>query len=924
MSSELTPRGESVQLRLSADGMIQAACGDTQALLGRAPQDLLQTECLKLVTPGSQPALRCLLNTTSDRPRVNQFRLTRASGDPCSTQWVLTPAGNDETWCVISTALPEHAPHDLPMALADVLDRANHVVFMCDPLGHFINLNSSLTRITGYTRRELETRDFNQLVHPEDRLFARSMFLMALGGTGQRGEIRVFTKNGHQHHLTITNGPLWSKDQIIGVVGVASDVTAERTWSKALADSQARLEETRHIAELGCWRHDFRTRKSHWSRELFALLGIDPRNFSNDYIGFRKLIHPDDVQRVTCHHRDALRSAYPIDVEFRIVTPEGKVHWVRERGEVTRDSSGRPLRIEGTLQNLSKYRKVEQELNMMRDAMSQIGESLFILDDKHRVLSANGAFCHLMRCSRSAIQDLAPEFLLAVGQPITELDSLWQHLKTVGSWQGPVQGRRLDGTPLAFHLSLSAVRSSMGRITHYVGVCRDTPISAEQFQVERSQTLHIDAVTALPNRQTLMHELVHHAAATTRQSDQLALLWIDLDHFRSINESLDPAVGDEILRDVAQRFRDLEDRPRSKVFHVGGDAFAVVVAGASATSLATTLAQSLLEALNRPLLVAGTMLGLSASIGIAVLGASDEEDDAADLIRQAETAMYQAKRHRHCYRLASRARKPIDASPMGAHELRQALRQNELFLVYQPIFGKVPGQVSSVEALVRWAHPTRGILSPNSFLPLAERIGLLPVLGQQVLDMALRQLALWQRFGSPNLRMAVNVAPAQFANPQLPGQIAEALQRNRLTPDALMLEITENALIAHPDRALESLRALREIGVQIAIDDFGMGYSSFSYLKQYPFDALKIDRSFVSALPGSEQDAAIVEAMLSMSRRLQLDVIAEGVETEAQWAFLTERGCQELQGFWLSRPLSEQALGHLLLETAGGAPNTPR
>jgi EAL domain-containing protein (putative c-di-GMP-specific phosphodiesterase class I) len=306
---------------------------------------------------------------------------------------------------------------------------------------------------------------------------------------------------------------------------------------------------------------------------------------------------------------------------------------------------------------------------------------------------------------------------------------------------------------------------------------------------------------------------------------------------------------------------------------------------------------------------------LGASIGIALPdGASLPEV----LMRRADEAMYQAKRHRHCYRLATCSRQLAQPSPMGAHELRQALQNDELFLVYQPIYDSLGGnrdQISGVEALVRWAHPIRGTLAPDSFLPLAERIGLLPTLGQRVLDLALRQLALWRRSDAVQLRMAVNLAPAQLVNPHLPAQIMAALRNNGVPADALTLEITENALMAHPERALESLRALRQIGVQVAIDDFGMGYSSFNYLKQYPFDVLKIDRSFTMALPTSTQDAAIVEAILSMSQRLNLSVIAEGVETEDQWIFLTDRGCQELQGFWLSRPLSGEALGQLLRNT---------
>jgi diguanylate cyclase (GGDEF)-like protein/PAS domain S-box-containing protein len=916
MSSELPQRDEWVHLRLDVDGMIQKAFGDTHALFGVLPPALFHRDSIELVAPGSRPALRNLLNMALDQPRIGRFRLASPNGDLCSALWTLAPAGEGRIWCVISAPPPEHSPYDLTPALAEVLDRANQVVFFCNPLGHFININPSFSRITGYSRSELESLSFSELIHPEDRLLTRSAFLSALGGVGQQAEIRVFTKDRRQQHIHFTNAPLWHKEQIIGVIGIGHDVTAKRMWSMALGDAKKRLDQAQHIAGLGRWTFDFKTRKAYWSPELFALLEMNPRDFSNDYAGFRRLIHPDDVERVTQHHRNVVRDRRALDLECRIVRSDGSVRWIHERGEITRDSRGRLLRVEGTLQDITEYKRAEEELHLAQGALAQMSESLFILDAKRRVLSANAAFCRLIGCARSVLQDQAPDFLLAPGQDITALDSLWQHLKTIGTWQGPLPGRRMDGSALTLHLSLSVARDARGRITHYIGLCRESPalplLAAERMQQPQDR----DAVTALLTRTSLMRQLALSVPAAARQDDHLALLWLDLDHFRSINESLDPAVGDEILQEVAQRFQGLLGE-QSTLFHMGGDVFAVLLEGSAATARATALAESLLEGLNRPLPVAGMLLGLSASIGIASL-ASGEQADAADLVRQAETAMYQAKRHRHCYRLATRSRQLAQASPMSAHELRQALQNDELFLVYQPIYDSLGGnrdQISGVEALVRWAHPSRGTLAPDSFLPLAERIGLLPTLGQRVLDLALRQLALWRQSDAVQLRMAVNLAPAQLVNPRLPAQIMAALRNNGVPADALTLEITENALMAHPERALESLRALRQIGVQVAIDDFGMGYSSFNYLKQYPFDVLKIDRSFTMALPTSTQDAAIVEAILSMSQRLNLSVIAEGVETEDQWVFLTDRGCQELQGFWLSRPLSGEALGQLLRNT---------
>lgn len=346
--------------------------------------------------------------------------------------------------------------------------------------------------------------------------------------------------------------PLWNKEQIIGVVGIGSDVTAERMWATALSNAQKRLEQAQRIAGLGRWTFDFETRQAHWSPELFSLLGMNQLDFSNDHTDFRRLIHPDDVERVTQHHRDVVRNRRPLDLECRIVLPDGSVRWIHERGEITRDSRGRLLHIEGTLQDITECKRVEEELRLAQSAMTQMGESLFILDAQRQVLSASAAFCRLVGCAGSVLQDQAPHFLLAPGQNMAALDSLWQHLKTVGAWQGSLRGRRMDGSPLMLQLDLSAARDARGRITHYIGLCQESltlPLLALEAIDPRQDR---DAITALLTRASLMRQLTLSVPAA-RQDDHLALLWLELDHFQSINESLDPAVGDEILQEVAHR-----------------------------------------------------------------------------------------------------------------------------------------------------------------------------------------------------------------------------------------------------------------------------------------------------------------------------------------------------------------------------------
>jgi len=464
------------------------------------------------------------------------------------------------------------------------------------------------------------------------------------------------------------------------------------------------------------------------------------------------------------------------------------------------------------------------------------------------------------------------------------------------------------------------VRDGQGHDVRRAGVVQDvTERKAQEARIEH--LAYHDGLTGLPNRTMLMDRLGLALSQAQRLEQQVAVIYIDLDRFKPVNDSLGHAVGDRLLQEIARRLR-ATLRENDTVARVGGDEFQVVVCNVAGATGAARIAEKLMRALGEPFTLEGQELHVTASLGVSLFprdGASGEL-----LLKFADIALYEAKGEgRNAYRFFS---PEMNAQAHGRlrleNDLRRAVERNELELHYQPQLDLAIGEVCAVEALVRWRHPERGLVLPNQFIPMAEETGLVLGIGEWVLDEACRQVAQWQRdglvSGSAPLRVAVNISARQLQRPGLDGAVRRALAQSGLPAECLELEITESSVMLDPQHAQSVLQSLRELGVQLSIDDFGTGYSSLAYLKRLPLDRLKIDRSFIGGIPTDSDDAAIVETIIVMTHKLGLRVIAEGVETLEQRLQLVRQGCDEMQGFLLAHPVPASELPPLLakLKTA--------
>ena len=553
------------------------------------------------------------------------------------------------------------------------------------------------------------------------------------------------------------------------------------------------------------------------------------------------------------------------------------------------------------VRDISERLSLEQERRIAAEALASIAEGVIIADAERRVLSVNAAHVAITGLSLQDVQGHAfdESRRLPDGAPLPP--SIWDTLHAGGNWLGEVISQRADGSVYPELLSISVIRDADERVQHYVAVFTNiSTTKANQRRLEHMAT-H-DPLTGLVNRAEFERQCAQAIATADREHGAVALLFIDLDAFKVVNDSYSHAIGDRLLVHVAERIsRGLGEHDVAG--RIGGDEFTVLIGKLLSRDQATALAQRLLMVLGEPMKVGDYEVALSASIGIA--GYPLDGSDPVTLIANADAAMYAAKtQERNTFRFYSPMMQADARKRLAlAAELRQALARGEFRLVYQPSVDMRSGKVVAVEALLRWRHPARGEVSPAEFIPMAEKLGLIRHVDEWVLQAVARQMRLWDEQGMPPIRVAVNISAGSYGAPHFVEDVRRWLVAEAITPQRVLLEITEGAILRLGDEMERTMNALHALGVGVAIDDFGTGYSSMSYLKLPAIAFLKIDKSFVAGLPGSSHDAAIVEAMLALCKRLGLCAIAEGIETEAQHEFLLRAGCSEGQGYLYARAL---------------------
>ncbi|MFC4161174.1 sensor domain-containing protein [Chitinimonas lacunae] len=684
---------------------------------------------------------------------------------------------------------------------------------------------------------------------------------------------------------------------IVGMLVTSRDLTKEARLTEL-------LQQTQRLAGVGGWEYLPDSGVCLWSEELFRLLGLDRQTEPSlaaigDCLGLvSRGIWEEAV-------REALANGRPFDLELERLVRGREAQMLRMTAQPLYDGEAM-VRLIGACQDVTAHRAAEANWRLAAQVFSTSQESILITDANRRIVLTNDAFSRVSGYTAEQALGREPDFLLAQIEDDEARIARWQLVEAGNPWQGELWQRRPDIGTYPVWCSITPVFDPAQRLTNHIVMFTDISARrAAEAQVEH--LAHYDALTDLPNRVLFSDRATQALTAAARSGRRVALLFIDLDRFKHINDSLGHGVGDEVLRQVSTRLRWCL-RGSDTVSRLGGDEFVVLLPELNDCDDAAAVASKILDTTAWPFQVEGHELSVTPSIGIALYPDHGEDLDA--LLKCADTAMYHAKSSgRNNYQFFAPALRSYGFELLQWEAaLRRAIERQEFVLHYQPQVSLGSGALIGVEALVRWHHPEHGLVAPDRFIPLAEESGLIVRLGEWVLREACRQNRAWQMAGLASVPVAVNLSAQQFRQ-DICALVAAALDESQLDPACLELELTERVLM--DDEVLSTLQALKRMGVGLSIDDFGTGYSSLGYLKRFPLDRLKVDRSFVADIGQDGDDEAIVQAIVQLGRTLRLRVVAEGVEAWRQWRFLAAIGCDDVQGFLTGRPVEAGELERL-------------
>ncbi|MFQ6370523.1 EAL domain-containing protein [Shewanella sp. YIC-542] len=620
-------------------------------------------------------------------------------------------------------------------------------------------------------------------------------------------------------------------------------------------------------------------------------------------------IHPQDQERVkeALHHHFYGETDH-FEATYRVRSKTGEWLWILDRAKIVeRDDKDRPLRMTGTIKNISSFKTAEEQLRLFERAIENISEGVFILNTEFIFVELNDAACDITRHSKKNILGDVLNFNRYSDEYNNQIKQL---LKQQGKWNTEIEAIRGDGSMFLMELTIDAIYDEQGLLTHYVGVFSD--ISQRKQQEEELRRLtNNDLLTGLPNRSSLQVTLEN----LVKKDHHHTLMILDLDNFKKINDSLGHQVGDDLLCQVSTRLLNIIPK-HTNLYRLGGDEFAILVDQNPDIGSSALIANDVIDAFRGPFLLSGENLVIGVSIGI-VLYPEDEQNEQA-LLRKADIAMYHAKSaggNRYQFYSESLNRNALRQLEVESL-IREALKSDYFEVYFQPKIHLRTERLAGMEALVRLNHPQHGLISPSEFIPLAEDTGLIVEIGDVVLKKACFAAQKWREAGLFSGRIAVNLSSRQFALPDLQSRIESILRLTKLPANNLELEITEGTVIKQPEKAIKVMQQLARMGINLALDDFGTGYSSLSYLKRFPIHTLKIDKAFIDDIDKSDRDLKMVDSIITIAHNMGLSVVGEGVEQTTQLNILRALDCEEIQGFIYSKAISEADFTQYLTQHA--------
>ena len=639
--------------------------------------------------------------------------------------------------------------------------------------------------------------------------------------------------------------------------------------------------------------------------------------FANDYVlnllGYTQdefvgknvldITYKDDKDKTLVQKKITANEATEVNVEKRYMHKDGYPIWIHLSMSISRSKDGKPQYIIGFIKDIRERKNYEKRLKLASEVFDNTNEGIVITDKKLKIQAVNGAFSDISGYSKSEAVANTTLFLRSPHYDNNFYKNMWKSIKKDGYWKGEMWSIRKNGELFPQWLNISTITDENNTITNYIGVFSDIS-TIKQSEAELEFLAHHDPLTKLPNRLLLTSRLSQAIKRAKREGSKIAVLFLDLDRFKEINDTFGHSYGDEILTMVTTRFK-IAMREKDTIARIGGDEFIILIEEMEDVSDIDQVLLKILNVFKDEIMVFQHSFKLTASIGVALY--PDDGNNIEDLIKNADAAMYQAKdAGRNTYRFyTEEMTQKLFTKMLMKNEISKAFKNSEFVLHYQPQVSIESGKVLGAEALVRWNHSSMGLMYPDKFIEIAESTKQIVELGKLVLEMACRDAKKWIDENSFCGKIAVNVSAVQIKQDDFYEVVTSVLEKTGLSGHFLELELTESYMMQNPDEAIALFKKLKNHGITLSIDDFGTGYSSLSYLKKLPVDKLKIDRSFIMDIPNDKGDMAITSTIIAISKSLGLSVIAEGIETKEQHYFLKEQGCYEGQGYLYSKPVPE-------------------
>ena len=835
----------------------------------------------------------------------------------------MTVAGQDLLQAIVRDITAQRQAEQALRMERDLFSSGPVCIMVWEATPHWpvLQVSSNIAAVLGYTAEEMmaATFRFAELIHPDDvqRVGREVREHIERHEDSFEQSYRLRHKNGvYRWFYDFSRLTRNAAGEVESIRGYLFDQSRLKEAETALDQERQRLEDILRGTRAGTWEWNVQTGAVVFNARWAEIIGYRLEELAPVSIEtWFELAHPEDLElsriQLERHFRGELDY---YDCDLRVRHKDGRWVWVQDRGQVaTWTEDGQPLLMRGTHQDIDERKQAEDQLKLAASVFTHAREAIVITTADGAIMDVNEAFTHITGYQRHEVLGADPRLFRSERQSEGFYVGLWRALVDDGHWSGELWSRRKNGESYASILTVSAVRDDQGTTLHYVALFSDiTLLKDHQRQLEH--LAHYDALTTLPNRVLLADRLQQAMVQARRQETLVAVVYLDLDGFKAINDRYGHQAGDQLLIVLAARMRQAL-RQGDTLARLGGDEFVAVLVGLPDRGATESLLIRLLTAVEEPTRVADVEHRVSVSLGVTFYPQVDEVD-ADQLLRQADQAMYQAKlagKNRYHYFDAEH-----DRSARGRHEslehIRHALAEGEFALYYQPKVNMRTGTVIGAEALIRWQHPERGLLPPAIFLPVIEDHPLGVTLGEWVIETALRQIDVWQS-GGLDLTVSVNIGARQLQQSDFVERLRTLLAEHpQVAPARLGLEVLETSAFEDLSWVSQVIADCRELGVQVALDDFGTGYSSLTYLKRLPVNVLKIDQSFVRDMLHDPEDLAIVESVLGLSAAFRRQALAEGVETREHGELLLQLGCELAQGYGIARPMPAHRMADWLAD----------